>query len=243
LDQSSGQAREAVERATLSGHLSSLVGTLAMCCVQAYLCRDTASHRDWVEQLEELAEAHGYPQYAARGHCHRGWLEAEGGRATQGVKLLERGLGALRAAGIQAYRPLFGAMLSDATLLAGDERAAFTHLQEALHASATTGEVWFDAELHRRLGGVLLKLGRCNAQVGSTLLRALEIGRSQSARLFELRAARDLARLWRGQGRGSEAHDRLASVYATFTEGFAFPDLIEVRALLEQLGRGGAFRR
>jgi hypothetical protein len=55
-------------------------------------------------------------------------------------------------------------------------------------------------------------------------------------RWWELRAARDLARLRRDQGRIAEAHGLLAPVYAAFTEGFAFPDLVEARALLEELG-------
>jgi hypothetical protein len=66
--------------------------------------------------------------------------------------------------------------------------------------------------------------------------RALDIARSQSALLFELRAARDLARMLRGQGRVAEARSLLAPVYASFTEGFGFPDLVEARALLEELG-------
>jgi predicted ATPase len=66
--------------------------------------------------------------------------------------------------------------------------------------------------------------------------RALEIARAQSARLFELRAARDLARPVRDQGRSVEARALLAPVYAAFTEGFGFPDLVEARALLEDLG-------
>jgi predicted ATPase len=74
----------------------------------------------------------------------------------------------------------------------------------------------------------------------------LEVARSQSARLFELRAVRDFARLLRDQGRVAEARGLLAPVYASFTEGFAFPDLVEARALLEELGPApadGAERR
>jgi predicted ATPase len=70
--------------------------------------------------------------------------------------------------------------------------------------------------------------------------RALEIARSQSARLFELRAARDLARLRRDRGHVAKARGLLAPVYAAFTEGFAFPDLVEAKALLEQLGAAPA---
>src|SRR5215218_4301348 len=52
------------------------------------------------------------------------------------------------------------ARLSDAHLAAGDAAAALAHAEEALRISARTGEAWFDAELHRRLGGALLRLDR-----------------------------------------------------------------------------------
>ena len=98
-----------------------------------------------------------------------------------------------------------------------------------------------DADLHRRLAGVLLRLDPGDAaRAEGEFRRALEFARSQSARLFELRAARDLARLRRDQGRLADAHGLLAPVYSSFTEGFAFPDLIEARALLEKLGAAPA---
>jgi predicted ATPase len=66
--------------------------------------------------------------------------------------------------------------------------------------------------------------------------RPLAIAREQDARSFELRAATSLARLWRDQGQCAEARDLLAPVYAWFTEGFDTRDLIEPKALLEELG-------
>jgi predicted ATPase len=65
--------------------------------------------------------------------------------------------------------------------------------------------------------------------------RALAVARGQAARLWELRAAVGLARLWRGQGRLGEGHDLLAPVYGWFTEGFDTPDLKEAKALLDNL--------
>jgi predicted ATPase len=128
-------------------------------------------------------------------------------------------------------------MLSDALLLGGDAAAARSHIEEALRISARTGETWFDAELRRQMGCVLLRLGSGDAaRAEGEFRRALGIARAQSARLFELRAARDLARLRRDQGRKAEARELLAPVYAAFTEGFAFPDLVEARALLKELG-------
>ena len=127
-------------------------------------------------------------------------------------------------------------MLSDAHLLAGDAAASLAHAEEGLHISARTGEMWFDAELHRRLGGALLRLHPGDvACAEGEFLRALEIARSQSAKLFELRAACDLALLWRNQRRLAEARDLLAQLYGWYTEGFKLPDLRKAKALLDQL--------
>ena len=98
-----------------------------------------------------------------------------------------------------------------------------------------TGERWFEAELNRHKGHLLLRQGR--TQAAEELYRkALSIAREQQAKLWELRAAVSLARLWRDQGRRSEAHDLLAPVYSWFTEGFDTLDLREAKALLDDLG-------
>jgi predicted ATPase len=64
---------------------------------------------------------------------------------------------------------------------------------------------------------------------------ALDVARRQSAKLWELRAAMSMARLWRDQGKRDEARDLLAPVYGWFTEGFDTLDLKEAKALLEEL--------
>ena len=58
---------------------------------------------------------------------------------------------------------------------------------------------------------------------------------SQSSRIFELRAACDLARLWADRGERRNAHDVLAPVYGWFTEGFKTADLKDAKALLQDL--------
>jgi predicted ATPase len=67
------------------------------------------------------------------------------------------------------------------------------------------------------------------------LRTALAIACEQGTRGYELRAATSLARLWREQGRRTEARDLLAPLYGWFTEGFATPDLKEAKALLDRL--------
>jgi len=77
----------------------------------------------------------------------------------------------------------------------------------------------------------------------SALRRAIDIARSQKALLFELRASCDLAQLLGDVDRIGEAVALLAPVYATFAEGFGFPDLVEVRMLLGELGWASLARR
>ena len=74
-----------------------------------------------------------------------------------------------------------------------------------------------------------------NSAAEDSYRRALAVARQQSAKFWELRAALDLARLWRDQGRRTEVRDLLAPIYRWFTEGFDTPVLQEARSLLEQL--------
>jgi predicted ATPase len=107
-------------------------------------------------------------------------------------------------------------------------------LDDALRIVETTGERWFEAEIYRQKGRLLLRQGHTDA--AEELYRtARGIAREQQAKLWELRAAASLARLWRDQGRPSEACDLLAPVYGWFTEGFDTPDLKEAKALLNTL--------
>ena len=67
------------------------------------------------------------------------------------------------------------------------------------------------------------------------LQSALSVARRQQARLWELRAATRLARLWDEEGRRADARELVAPVYGSFTEGFDTQDLKEAKALLDAL--------
>lgn len=70
-------------------------------------------------------------------------------------------------------------------------------------------------------------------------LKALEIAQRQQAKSLELRAATSLARPWQRQGKLGEARKILSEIYGWFTEGFSTRDLIEAKALLEELSASG----
>jgi tetratricopeptide (TPR) repeat protein len=109
---------------------------------------------------------------------------------------------------------------------------------EAQKIARETNEQLFEAELCRLKARAVLMVEPAGASFDAytTLEHALAVARGQNAKSIELLLARDLAELWRDQGRRAEAHNLLASIYSWFTEGFDTPDLKEAKALLEELG-------
>ncbi|HEX9372315.1 MAG TPA: hypothetical protein VF897_14965, partial [Roseiflexaceae bacterium] len=96
-------------------------------------------------------------------------------------------------------------------------------------------ERWWDAELHRLRGELLLEGGADAHEAEAAYLRAIDIARAQRARALELRAATSLARLWRTQQRADDARRLLGELYSWFTEGFDTPDLQAAQSLLAQM--------
>ncbi len=106
----------------------------------------------------------------------------------------------------------------------------------ALTLVEKTGERWYEAELHRLKGELLLSQSSDKlSQAETSFHQALSVSRSQQARSLELRAATSLARLWQSQDKRQEAYDLLAPVHGWFTEGFDTEDLQEAKALLDEL--------
>ena len=129
------------------------------------------------------------------------------------------------------------ALLSQA-LLAGHQLALAREIViKGLATTQRTSERFFEGELLRlNARALVLESGPGVLTEAQKLLEeSLAVARSQKARSLELRAAADLARLHRGQGRIAEARDLLAPVYGWFTEGFDTQDLKEAKALLDSI--------
>jgi class 3 adenylate cyclase/tetratricopeptide (TPR) repeat protein len=133
-----------------------------------------------------------------------------------------------------AFKPYALALLSMTQEQVGDHAAALETIAAALAASEESGAQWWDAEMHRRKGMVLLARDDPEASE-ACFVHSKKIAQRQNARSLELRASTSLARLWRDQGKRQQAYDLLAPVYGWFTQGFDTADLKEAKALLEQL--------
>ena len=132
------------------------------------------------------------------------------------------------------YLPGTLCTLAEAEGKAGRPEQGLTSLAEALALVEKTDERHWEAELNRVKGELLLLQGD-EAEAEASFHKAIEVARRQQAKLWELRAATALARLWQKQGRVDEARELLAEIYDWFTEGFDTPDLKEAKALLERL--------
>jgi predicted ATPase len=118
----------------------------------------------------------------------------------------------------------------------GQSEEGLIALAEALAQADTTGERWWEAELYRLKGELLLAQDDSRpkwAEAKECFHQALSVARHQQAKSLELRAAMSLSRLWQGQGERPAAHQVLADVYPWCTEGFETADLKAARALLE----------
>jgi predicted ATPase len=136
-------------------------------------------------------------------------------------------------------------VLAEAYGTGGQAERGLTLLAEALAAVHSTGECFYEAELYRLQGALLLaqkgkvtqakgKSGK-GAQAEECFQKAIEIARRQGAKSLELRAVISLSRLWQQQGKKAEARQLLAEIYGWFTEGFDTKDLQEAKSLLVEL--------
>src|SRR5262249_19256938 len=142
-----------------------------------------------------------------------------------------------QATGATAIRPYYLALFAEASAQGGQIAAGLEALTEALGTLPQREMGWWDAELHRLKGALLLHGPVVQpGEAEACFQQALTVPRQQQAKSWELRAAMSLSRLWQQQGKHAEAYELLAPIYGWFTEGFDTADLQEAKALLGELG-------
>jgi predicted ATPase len=165
-----------------------------------------------------------------------GWTSFESGEAIEGLQRMGDAVAATRQSARRFYFEYELVVFAEALLKAGELDHAQQVLQETFDRITSSGNCLFEAEVHRLLGMCLGNRGEDRiAEAEALLLKALETSEEQGALSFKLRAATNLARLWRDHNRHGDAHNLLSHVYQRFTEGFDTPDLKDARALLDDL--------
>jgi predicted ATPase len=165
----------------------------------------------------------------------QGWTKWSHSADEASLAEMRRGLAIYRDQGQGYLLPSFEAALAEAEASAGEADAGFRRLDDALAEAKRTEERWYEAEMHRIRGEILLRDPANTEAAEQSLRAAIAIAQSQKARSFELRAALALAKLYRTTNRDANAHTVLAPAVEDFPPTQHFPELTEAQALLAAL--------
>jgi predicted ATPase/DNA-binding winged helix-turn-helix (wHTH) protein len=235
-DQAQQRSHEALALAHQSEQTTILAYTEFFAAILTQYRRDAAATHAQADALMALADGQGFRLRLEQGRILGGWALAMRGDAVAGVAQIQQGLAAQQDVRPKLFRPYFLALLAEAYGQAGQPEPGLQVLMEALTLVATTEMRWWEAELSRLKGVLLLQLSIPDVQQAEACFQqALDVARGQQAKALELRAAHSLSRLWQQQGKRESARNLLAPIYGWFTEGFDTADLQEAKALLEEL--------
>jgi predicted ATPase len=234
--QALARLHEALTLAHELSHPFSLAHAQSLAAWVAQFRRDVPAVHEHAEAAVALATAQGFPQWVAQGTSFRGWALAMQGQGAEGMAQVRQGITAWRATGSALNVPYFCTVLADVCDHLGHTADGLQALAEAHTHMEQQEERWWEAEVYRLQGVLLLRQPETpQEEAEAWLQRALDVARRQGAKSLELRAAMSLSRLWQQQGKGLEARGLLAQVYGWFTEGFDTADLQEAKALLDAL--------
>jgi class 3 adenylate cyclase/predicted ATPase len=235
-DRAAENARQSVALAEQIAHPPTVAHALNYGVFLHQLRRDRMMVQAWGDRMASLAAEHHLAVQEATAIITRGWVLAIQGQPRSGVLELRRGLEACVSSGMHLFEPYQRALLAEALMGAGESEAGLDVLEKAMRFVSESGLRFWDAELRRLKGKLLTRMSEGRPEeVEACYQEALAEARRQRAKSPELRAATSLAGFWRDHGRRDEARELLAPVYGWFTEGFDTPDLLDARALLDEL--------
>jgi predicted ATPase/class 3 adenylate cyclase len=233
-DQAVANSQAALALAQQLAHPYTLTLALYFAAMVHHLRRDVPLTQARAEALMTVATDQEFPLHVAQAMPLRGWTLTENGQGEEGIAQIHQGLAAYQATGATRDRPYYLALLAEASAKVGQTTEGLEALAEALATLAKSGVPWWEAELYRLRGELLLSADN-EAAAEACFHQALDIAPRRQARSLELRAAMSLARLWQRQGKHAEAYQLLTPIYGWFTEGFDTADLKEAKALLDEL--------
>ncbi|HVK10164.1 MAG TPA: protein kinase [Gemmataceae bacterium] len=191
----------------------------------------TAEARALAEQVIATSIDESYAFWLALGLGLRGTTLAQDGRPAEGAPFLRDAVAGCDAIGSGILHTYFLGQLATALWRSGNRREAKTALARGLDHNDRLGQRAFEAELHRARAEFVLEEGDAVA-AEAELQVALGVARRQRARMFELRAALGLARLWTAGGRGDDGRRLVAELLAGVPAEADCPDIAAARTFL-----------
>jgi tetratricopeptide (TPR) repeat protein len=200
---------------------------------------------DWSKRTIELASEHGLPYYELMGSHMLGAATAQQGQTDSALPIMNRAVQASLTIGVEAGLTGMYLMIAEACRIAGEFRAGHDTINDAFRFVKLKDERAWEAELLRAGAELMLEQHRSgrSAKGAKTsekdaeeiFLKSIDLARSQDARKWELRSAVSLARLYQQHKKKKEARQLLSNAYSRFKEGFETRDLLDAKALLDEL--------
>ena len=233
------QSLDAMERSIALGEQVGFMFTLHQARVYKALVHVYA--RDWAKSLPqaelnaEKAVEQVFPLWLSHSLMNSGICLANLGEVGLGIEKLEQGIALWESTGAVLALSSFKAYLAELYGAAGRVEEGLAMMPAQFEHIEKSGERFMEADLYRIQGELLARKAEPDIKGAEASFRkGLDVARSQSTKLLEIRLALSLSRLLETEHREVEIRDLLAPIYAWFTEGFETPDLIAARELLNR---------
>jgi tetratricopeptide (TPR) repeat protein len=241
LEESQQRAFEAERLARKLEHPFTLAWYVVNDAMFCQLRRDYSSADARIAEAIPICEENGFTHNMTIVRGLQGMsLCAQGKMLARSAVGSERGLAPI---GHELFQPWVRGAMAEVVARQGNPSLALAMLEQAIELVDQISERFFEAELHRIKGEVILLAsekethegGSGAAQAEQSFRDAIAIANRQRARTFQLRAATSLSRLQMKRSQNAEAREILREVYSSFGEGIESIDLSEARNLLVAL--------
>ena len=224
------------------------LGTTALGNFQAavfeVMRRNHVRAAEFIRALASVAYEHDLALWKTLAFFLEGWSAWHAGDRNAGLVQMRAGIAQLAEQEISLFSGLIRAEFAQAEAESGEADGSLITLENALVYCERIGQRWFDAEIHRVRGEILLKKHADSPAPAEDAYRtAIAIAQRQKARSFELRAAHSLAKLYQSGRRLADAHAILAPALEGFSPTPEMPEIAEARALLVTIEAGAHVRR
>jgi len=239
LDQSLHYARLAIEEGEKSGYPATLCRALILILPVYLALQDWQSSEQYIARLSELSAEHALKPLQAIATGLRGrWLLLQD-NVRDGVPLLRRASEELEAERHEMLNMDFVSDLGAGLAASGLHEEALMLVANALDLQKRGGKFLFVPALLRVKGLILMSRSHEDyPEAEASFLSAIDWAKRQSAGLFELKAATDLAELLLKQDRLPEAYEHLSATLGHMPAGIASPDHARALQILSRLRSG-----
>ncbi len=231
---------DAIALARTLEHPFSLALAHVFASAVAQACRQTDRVRAHAEAATAIARDHDFRLLLAWSSAFEGWAAAVAGNHEKGISQIVDAIAEARAAGSDQFVPHLAGLAADAYLISGNTADGLKIVEDGLAVAARTGERFWNPELLRLRGELLIAQDPTGAAIAAehAFREAIEDARSQGAILLTVRAAASLGRSLERTGRGGEVCNLILELSRNLQHRTG-PDADEANALLSELRIGG----